>query len=144
VKTVSNLRYIVHALRKTVGLWASIRGDQALPLPIAVVFGAFRHSGKPEISLLEYSPLRSEMSPHEQVTITLRIRDRLLVQMIGLYDKLDDVAKGFWMPQNKKLCTKHYHRGRFMVPHTQLPTANCTQRALGSRDLRQTASPVQP
>jgi len=130
MKTITNLCYIIHALRKTVDLWASIRWGQELPLPIAVVFGAFRHNGKPEISLLEYSPLQSEKSLREQVKVTLRTREKLLVQMIGLYDKLDDVAKGFWMPQNKKMCARHYRRGRFLVSHTQLPAANCNQRAL--------------
>jgi hypothetical protein len=130
VKTITNLRYIVHALRKTVGFWASIQDDQELPLPIAIVLGAFRHSENPEISVLEYSPLRS-VSLREQVKVTLRTREKLLVQMIGLYDKLDEVARDFWGPQKKKLCAKHYRYGTFSVVLTQFSDANRNLRALG-------------
>ncbi|KAF8250004.1 hypothetical protein K440DRAFT_659974 [Wilcoxina mikolae CBS 423.85] len=130
VKSITDLRYIVHALRKTVSLWASIKDDQELPLPIAVVFGAFRHSQKLEISLLDYSPLPSE---HEQAKVSLYTREMLLVQMIGLYDKLDEVGMEFWVPQNHKLCARHYKHGCWELEscdrrHQQLNRDECKTR----------------
>ncbi|KAF8535500.1 hypothetical protein BDD12DRAFT_892638 [Trichophaea hybrida] len=110
VKSITDLRYIVHALRKTVSLWALIRDNQEIPLPIAVVFGAFRHNQKPKVLLLDYSPLPSE---YEQAKVVLHTREMLLVQMIGLYDKLDEVARDFWQPQRTKLCSRHYRYGHW-------------------------------
>jgi hypothetical protein len=107
-----DLRYIVHALNRAVNIWSSVRrDDQELPLEMAVLVGAFPLHGRADIMLMDYAPFRQDNAYVKWIDVTTRSREGLLLQMIPLYDKLDEIARPLWQAQSKALCAKYIDQG---------------------------------
>jgi hypothetical protein len=99
---------VVQALNRVVGILGSTQDeDQELPLEISIVMGAFPIKDTPETWLLDYSPIcdgrKSRYTSGEVVT---RSRELLLERMIGLYFRLDDIARLLWLPRGGDICPR--------------------------------------
>ena len=112
---LTELRGVVQALRRTVSLWGSSRGESQ-ELSIAVVMGAFPIPDKQEMWLLQYSPIHegtSGPSPRKAEELAADIQHELLMRMLDLFLDLEQVARTIWQPCSGDLCTKHIVYGLF-------------------------------
>ncbi|KAF8244421.1 hypothetical protein K440DRAFT_663457 [Wilcoxina mikolae CBS 423.85] len=113
-QSINDLRPIVHALNRAVGIWSSVRlDDQELPLELAVAVGAFALHGRADILLLDYAPFREDKLFVKWIDVTTRTRTGLLLQMIPLYDELHEFARPLWLAQAKGLCARYIDYGWF-------------------------------
>jgi hypothetical protein len=113
VTAITDLRPIVQAFNRTVGIWGLIRRDgKELPLSVSVVVGAVPVDGKADMQLLGYSPVRSGNQTHCIPTAVISQSSSLLLkEMIGLITHLDDMGRNLWKPHNKQLCPKYLSSG---------------------------------
>ncbi|KAF8544382.1 hypothetical protein BDD12DRAFT_801307 [Trichophaea hybrida] len=130
-QSINDLRPIVHALNRAVGIWSSVRlDDQELPLELAVAVGAFALHGRADILLLDYTPFPEDKSFVKWIDVTSRTRAGLLLQMIPLYDKLHEIARPLWLTQAKGLCARYIDYGMCEQHdwHRKLTSDECQSR----------------
>ena len=98
----------MEALNGSVAVLGLVRpGDRSIPLPLSIVVGAFATRDSSEMWLMGYCPILGMNARESAEKVVTRSRNLLFERMIGLFTRVEDVARNLWMPQSKDLCSKH-------------------------------------
>ena len=109
IRNLQDLSPIVDALNESVAVLGSIpHKNQHFPLSLSIAMGAFAIRDSPEMWLMDYCPISVKGLRERAEEVTTRCRNLLLERMIGLFTKVEDVARNLWLRQNRELCSRKF------------------------------------
>ena len=73
--------------------------------------GAFVIRDSPEMWLMDYCPISDKVPRENAEEMMTRSRNLLLKRMIGLFQRVEEFARDFWLPHARDLCSKHIEWG---------------------------------
>jgi tetratricopeptide (TPR) repeat protein len=122
IETIRGSRFVRDALVIAANIWNSVRtDDQEIPLPLAIVVGAYQVSQSNEVLLMGYTPISTENIDKKRskwIDVTPKAISKLLEGMLGVYLKLHDVLYPLWKSESRPLCQDSIFYGTCDRPDT--------------------------
>jgi tetratricopeptide (TPR) repeat protein len=122
IETIRESQFAMDALVVATNIWNSVRtDDQELPLPLAIVVGAYQLSQSNEVLLLDYTPISTENleKKHSKwIDITPKVLSGLLERMLPFYLRLDETLSPLWKSEARPSCQNFTVYGQCARPDT--------------------------
>ncbi|KAI5810335.1 hypothetical protein BZA77DRAFT_172956 [Pyronema omphalodes] len=111
IETIRGSQFVMDALVVTVNIWNSVRNDdQELPLPLAIVVGAYQLFQSNEVLLFDYTPISAENVENKHskwIDVTPKALSQLLERMLPLYLRLEVTLSPLWKSEARPLCQNY-------------------------------------